>query len=116
MLGHRLRRWPNIEPALGQCLVFTAAPESAEHMADVKSPDAGLIYRRDNFRRLYYDASPLLGWSFQGLYKVGEQEISHKPRISCGPRCCSVLIFDHSSGIKGPIVLSRVPQRILYID
>ena len=124
MLGHRLRRWPDIDLALGQCLVFTAAPESAEHMADVKSSDAGLIYRRDNFRRLSYDASPLLGWSFQGLYKVGEQEISHKPRLSCGPGCCSgllapyhsVLIFDHSSGMKGPIVLSRVPREYTLTD
>ena len=22
MLGHRLRRWPNIEPTMGECLVF----------------------------------------------------------------------------------------------
>ena len=23
MLGHRLRRWPNIEPAMGQCTVLS---------------------------------------------------------------------------------------------
>ena len=22
MLGHRLRRWPNIDPALGECVAF----------------------------------------------------------------------------------------------
>ena len=26
MLGHRLRRWPNIEPTLGQCIVFVGLP------------------------------------------------------------------------------------------
>ena len=25
MLGHRLRRWPNIEPAMGECLMVTGA-------------------------------------------------------------------------------------------
>ena len=28
MLGHRLRRWPNIGPTLGRCLVFTGKGQS----------------------------------------------------------------------------------------
>ena len=27
MLAHRLRRWPNIEPTMGQCIVFAGLNE-----------------------------------------------------------------------------------------
>ena len=35
MLGHRLRRWPNIGLTLGGCLVFAETPADAKYPANV---------------------------------------------------------------------------------
>ena len=34
MLGQRLRRWPSIDPAQGQCLVFTGMKSELGHTLD----------------------------------------------------------------------------------
>ena len=34
MLGHRLRRWPSIDPTLGKCIVFAGVVLSADRFKD----------------------------------------------------------------------------------
>ena len=51
MLGHRLRRWPNIKPTVGQLLVFTGKRipgSSGKYVAAVAmSPGNSVRYESD---------------------------------------------------------------------
>ena len=54
MLGHRLRRWPNIDPALGECLVFDGLGRRIRQTG-------AITWRCKNHARVYRE-SVRVGW------------------------------------------------------
>ena len=108
MLGHRLRRWPNIHPALGECFVYLLGAQMAyqspwvinqwDEMTLIYSCPSPAFPINYNLLPLYrcptVKSAPIHGWQFINL-AVQEthycKRLTNRHGINTNKNICSII-------------------------
>ena len=81
MLGHRLRRWPNIGPTLGRCVAFVGlAPRSHHslnhHSRIIAAPQSPVCVRISTMSDIRADNERIPDMTSQCLSSIADVELA----------------------------------------